>query len=220
MELTQPRSPMRLRLIAGALLAVLVVAMALNTKFLSPAEVAAIAPKPFDPVQTAADLWSRAQSELPGQAAPLGQVVPAMQSDLKGAAGTYKAVSPNEGAYIFPVSVDGTVVEATDASLRLQVAGVPAATPVVVPLGTGLNGTVVRDLMGFKFAQAPGQTDFQYVGDELRKLMQAEVQSLGSPAALQGKQVKVVGAVNVIATGNTVPPAKPVTVQPISIEAT
>ena len=219
MELTQ-RSPSRTRLIVGALLAVLVVVMALNTKFLTPAEVAAIAPKPFDPAQTAAELWGQAQSDLPGQAAPLGEVVPAMQSDLKGAASTYKAVSPNEGAYVFPVSFDGTVVEASDASLKLQVAGVPGETPVLVPLTTGLNGTVLRDAMGFKFAQAPGQTAFQYVGDELRKLMSTEVQSLGPPAGLQGKQVKVVGAVNVIATGNTVPPAKPVTVQPVSIEAT
>ncbi len=219
MELTQ-RSPSRTRLIVGALLAVLVVVMALNTKFLTPAEVAAIAPKPFDPAQTAAELWGRAQSDLPGQAAPLGEVVPAMQSDLKGAASTYKATTPNEGAYVFPVSFDGTVVEASDASLKLQVAGVPGETPVLVPLTTGLNGTVLRDAMGFKFAQAPGQTAFQYVGDELRKLMSAEVQSLGPAAALQGKQVKVVGAVNVIATGNTVPPAKPVTVQPVSIEAT
>jgi len=214
-----PRSPLRLRLIGGALLAVLLVTMILNTKFLTPAEVAAIAPKPFDPAQTAADLWARAQADLPAQAAPLGEVVPAMQSDLKGAAATYKAVSPNEGAYDFPVTVDGTVVEASDASLKLQVAGVPGQTPVLVPLGTGINGTVVRDVMGFKFAQAPGQTQFQYVGDELRKLMAAEVQSLGPPAALQGKQVKVVGAVNVTATGNTVPAAKPVNVQPVSIEA-
>jgi len=218
MELTQ-RSPSRTRLIVGALLAVLVVVMALNTKFLTPAEVAAIAPKPFDPAQTAAELWGQAQSDLPGQAAPLGEVVPAMQSDLKGAASTYKAVSPNEGAFVFPVSFDATVVEASDASLKLQVAGVPGETPVLVPLTTGLNGTVLRDAMGFKFAQAPGQTAFQYVGDELRKLMSTEVQSLGPPAGLQGKQVKVVGAVNVIATGNTVPPAKPVTVQPVSIEA-
>jgi predicted lipoprotein len=217
MQLTQ-QSPSRVRLIVGVLVAVLVVVMALNTKFLTPAEVASIAPKPFDPVQTGADLWAKAQSDLPGQAAPLGEVVPALQSDLKGAASTYKAVSPNEGAYVFPVSLDGTVVEATDTALRVQVAGVPGQTPVLVPLSTGLNGTVIRDVMGFKFADAPGQTQFQYVGDELRKLMATEVQSLGAPAGLQGKQVKVVGAVNVIAGGNTVPAAKPVNVQPVSIE--
>jgi predicted lipoprotein len=218
MQLTQS-SPSRFRLIAGALLAVLVVLMVLNTRFLTPAEVAAIAPKVFDPVQAAADVWGRAQTELAAKAAPAGEVVPAFQSDVKGAAAKYNAVSPNENAYFFLVTAEGTVVEASSTSLRLQVPGIPAETPVLVPLSTGLNGTVVRDAMGFKFAEAPGQTQFQFVGDELKKLMQAEVQALGDPAALQGKTVKVVGAVGVLATGNTVPPAKPVNIQPVTIEA-
>jgi predicted lipoprotein len=218
MQLTQS-SPSRFRLIAGVLLAVLVVLMVLNTRFLTPAEVAAIAPKPFDPVQTAADLWARAQTDLAAQAAPAGEVIPAVQSDVKGAAAQYNAVSPGENSYVFPVTATGTVTEASDTSLRLQVPGVPADTPVLVPLGTALNGTVVRDVMGFKFADAPGQTQFQYVGDELKKLMQAEVQALGDPAALQGKTVTVVGAMSVVATGNTVPTAKPVNIQPVSIEA-
>jgi predicted lipoprotein len=218
MQLAQS-SPSRFRLIAAVLLAILVVLMLLNTRFLTPAEVAAIAPKPFDPVQSATDIWGKAQTDVPAQAAPAAEVVPAFQSDLKAAATQYKAVSPNENVYVFPVTAQGTVVEASATSLRLQVAGVPANTPVLVPLSTGLNGTVVRDLMGFKFADAPGQTQFQFVGDELKKLMQTEVEKVGDPAALQGKTVTVVGAVNVNATGNTVPAAKPVNIQPVSIEA-
>jgi predicted lipoprotein len=218
MQLTQS-SPSRFRLIAGALLAVLVVLMALNTKFLTPEEVASIAPKAFDPVQSAADIWSKAQSDLPAQAAPAGEVIPAFQSDVKGAGAKYHAVSPNENSFVFPVTLTGTVTEASATSLKLQVPGVPTATPVLVPLSTGLNGTVVRDLMGFKFADAPGQTQFQFVGDELKKLMTTEVQALGDPATLQGKSVTVVGAVNVAATGNTVPVPKPVNVQPVSIKA-
>jgi predicted lipoprotein len=180
--------------------------------------VAAIAPKPFDPVQIAADLFGKAQSDLPGQAAPAGQVIPAFQADLKGAAAKYKAVSPNENSYVFPMTVDGTVTEASANSLKLQVPGVPADTPVTIPLSTGLNGTVIRDVMGFKFADAPGQTQFQFVGDELKKLMTAEVQKLGDPSALQGKKLTVVGATSVTATGNTVPTAKPVNIQPVSIK--
>ena len=45
------------------------------------------------------------------------------------------------------------------------------------------------------------------------------MQKLGDPAALQGKPVTVVGAVNITATGNTVPAPKPVNVQPVSIKA-
>jgi predicted lipoprotein len=212
-------SPSRFSLIAGVVLAVIVVLMVLNTRFLTPAEVAAIAPKPFDPVQSAADLWAKAQTDLAARAAPAGEVIPAFQSDVKGAAAQYDAVSPAENSYVFPVTATGTVTEASSASLRLQIPGVPADTPVLVPLGPALNGTVVRDGMGFKFADAPGQTQFQYVGDELKKLMQAEVQALGDPAALQGKTVTVVGVIGVVATGDTVPTAKPVNIQPVSIEA-
>jgi len=206
--------------VAAALLVALLVAMALNTKFLTPAEVAAIAPKPFDPAQTAADLYARAQQELPDKAQPLGEVVPATQADLKAAAEKYEAVSPAEGSYVFPVTTTATVADATDASLRLQVEGVPSQTPVLVPLSTAVNGTVLRDAMGFKFADAPGQTDYQYVGDELKKLMLNEIDSsVADPQSLKGKKVTVVGAVNVQAAGGTVPKAKPVNVQPLSIEA-
>ncbi len=207
------------RLIGLGLLVVLLVAMVLNTKFLTPAELAAAGPVKFDPKATAADLYAKAKTDLPGQASALGEVVTAMQSNTKTAAEKYQAVSPAEGSYVFAVTATGTVSEATDASLRLKVDGVPDQTPIIIPLTTAINGTVIRDIMGFKFADAPGQTDFQYVGDELKKLMQAEVQSaVADPASLKGKQVTVIGAVNVVGSGTSVPKPKPVNVQPISIE--
>ena len=213
------RNPSRVRLVGLVLLVALVVAMALNTKFLTPAEVAAIAPKPFDPAQTAAELYAKAQEELPDRAQPLDEVVPAVQSDVRAAAEKYEATRPAEGSYVFPVEATGTVAEATDASLRLEVDGVPRQTPVLVPLSTAVNGTVIRDAMGFKFADAPGQTDYQYVGDELKKLMLEEVDgSVADPQSLKGKKVTVIGAVNVQGAGTAVPEAKPVNVQPLSIE--
>lgn len=211
-----PEKP-RTRRIAGlAALAVLLVAMVLNTRFLTPEQVAAIAPKPFDPAATAAGLWSDAQQKLPAQAAPLAQVLPALQTDVKAAAARYKAASPNEGAYIFPVTARGTVTQLTDTALALQVPGLPAQASVFVPLGTAVNGTVVRDAMGFTFAQAPDQTRYQYVGDELKKLMLAQLDK-ERPAGLQGREVTVVGVLNVIAPGNTVPAAKPVSIQPLTL---
>lgn len=213
------RSTTRNRLIGAVLLVALVIAMALNTKFLTPAEVSAIAPKPFDPAGTAAELYAKAQKELPESGQPLGEVVPALQSDVKAAADTYDAVTPAEGSYVFPVKVTATVEEATDASLRLKVDGVPSQTPVLVPLSTAVNGTVIRDVTGFKFADAPGQTDYQYVGDELKKLMLADLDAaFNDPESLKGKKVTVVGAVNVQAIGTTVPKAKPVNVQPVTVK--
>ena len=218
---TLPRRFSPRRIVGVVVLVALVVAMVLCTKFLTPAELSAIAPKPFDPAATAQDLYTKAQAELPGQAADLGKVVPAIQSDPKSAADTYKAVSPNENAYVFDVKATGTVVEATDASLRIKVDGVPDQTVVLVPLTTAVNGSVLRDALGFKFADAPGQTQYQYVADELKKLMLADLQSsVPDPKSLQGKQVDVVGVVSVTTTGGgPVPRAKPVNVQPLRVKA-
>jgi predicted lipoprotein len=220
MPATKKKSRRNLFIALGVIVVVLI-AMVLSTKFLTPEELAAVGPKKFDPAQTANELWTKAQTEVPANAQPLGQVVPAMQKDLEAAATKYKAVSPAEGAYAFPVKFDGTVEEASDASLRISVPGVPEQTAVIIPLTTAINGTAVRDAMGFKFADAPGQTEYQYVGDELKKLMQAQVKSsVSDPASLKGKKISGTGVVVILSpTGTPPPPAKPVNVQPVTIEA-
>jgi predicted lipoprotein len=212
----------RIRLIVTGLVVVLLVAMVLNTKFLTSEELAAAGPVRFDPKKTADELFTRAKAELPGQAAELSEVVAALQADPKAAADQFKAVSPGTGTYVFAVRTAGTVSESGATGVRLQVDGIPGETPVQVPLGTAVNGTVLRDAMGFKFADAPGQTDYQYVGDELKKLIQAEIGgTAGDPAALEGKKVDVVGVLSVVSpTGNAVPKAKPVNVQPLTLQAT
>jgi predicted lipoprotein len=217
---TKKKSRRNLFIVLGVIV-VLLIAMVLSTKFLTPEELAAVGPKKFDPKQSASELWTKAQTEIPANAQPLGQVVPAMQKDLKAAATKYKAVSPAEGAYAFPVKFDGTVEEASDASLRVSVPGVPEETAVIIPLTTAINGTAVRDAMGFKFADAPGQTEYQFVGDELKKLMQEDVKSsISDPASLKGKKVSGTGVVVILSpSGAPPPPAKPVNVQPVTIEA-
>jgi predicted lipoprotein len=208
----------RNRIIGTALAVALLIAMIVNTKFLNPEELAAALPKPFNAQQIAGELFDRAQSELPTSAQPLADVVTAVQADPKAAATRFKAATPNESTFVFTVEATGTVTEATDASLRLNVPGIAEQTPILVPLSTAVNGTVLRDAMGFKFADAPGQTDYQRVGDELKKLVLAQVQdSVPDPVSLKGKKVKVVGVVSV-PSGSPAPRAKPVNVQPVSIE--
>jgi predicted lipoprotein len=213
------RNKTRNRLIGAGLAAVLVVAMIVSTKFFTPEELAEALPKPFDPTAVAAELYDKAKTEMKASAKPLGEVVPAVQSDPKAAAEKYGAIAPNESTWVFPVTATGRVTEASDESLRLEVDGVPEETPVIVPLDTAIQGTVIRDVTGFKFADAPGQTDYQYVGDELKKLMQQSVQeSVPDPASLKGKEVTVVGAISVQNNGAPQPKPKPVNVQPITIE--
>jgi predicted lipoprotein len=156
---------------------------------------------------------------LDGKAAPLPEVVTAIQTDPKAAGEKYQAVTPSEGTRIFAVTATGTVTDANPNALTLKVPGVPAGTQVLVPLTTAINGTVLRDALGFKFADAPGQSDYQFVGDELKKLMQAEVRKGlgGDPEATRGKKVTVLGLISVVGD-EPQPKAKPVNIQPVSVE--
>jgi len=206
------------KIIGAVILVALIVAMALNTKFVTPKELASIGPQSFNPEKSAAELFKKADTEFSSRAAPLPEVVTAIQSDPKAAAEKYKAVNPNEGALVFPVTATGTVTQATPASLTLKVDGVPAETQVLVPLTTAINGTVLRDALGFKFADAPGQSDFQVVGDELKKLMQTAVaDGIGDPTELKGKKITVLGVITVV-DGSPQPKAKPVNIQPVSVK--
>lgn len=206
------------KILGAVLLVALIVVMALNTKFVTPKELASLGPTTFNPEKTAASLFKKAGTEFGERAAPLPEVVTAIQADPKAAAEKYKAVKPNEGTLVFSVTATGTVTEATAESFKLKVDGIPAETQVLVPVTTAINGTVLRDALGFKFADAPGQSAFQFVGDELKKLMQAAVRDgVGDPAALKGKQVTVLGVINVVGEG-AVPKAKPVSIQPVSVK--
>lgn len=211
----------RVTLIVTGLIVALLVAMVLNTRFLTPEELAASLPEEFDPQATAAELFEQAQGELPGRAADLGDVVAGIQDDPVAAAEEFGATSPSEGTYVFAVTTTSTAEEVSPTAITLAVDGVPDETTVTVPLGTAINGTVLRDAMGFGFADAPGQTDFQYVGDELKKLVQAEIaETTPDVTALDGEDVEVVGVLSVVTTsGRGVPPAKPVVVQPLTVKA-
>lgn len=200
-----------------ALVAVLVL-MVLNTSFLTPAQVKALQPEQFNPAAEAATLFAAAEKQIPTAGAPLAELVVAIQKDPAAAAKQYGAVSAAEGSYAFLATATGTVSEATAESLKLTVDGIPSETTVIVPLKTAVNGTAVRDAMSFKFADAPGQTAYQYVGDELKKLMQAKVAKLGDPTALKGKTVTVQGVVQLVVLGGPPPAAKPVNLQPVNIE--
>lgn len=208
------------RVIGLAVLAVLIVAMIFSTKFMTPAELEAALPKPFNPEKSASELYERAKTEIPAKAAPLGEVLTAIQADPKAAAEKYKAVSPTADSFVFAVRTTAAVTEGSDANLRLDVADAPKDTTVIVPLSTAVNGSVLRDAMGFKFADAPGQTDYQYVSDEVKKLIQNEVKSsVSDPASLKGKKVEVVGVIDVpLSNGDPPPATKPVNVQPMTIK--
>lgn len=214
------RSPLIRRLVIAGALVVLGIAMVLNTKFLTPDEVDALTPDEFDSQATAEELFAEAQTELVGDAEELGPIVVALAEDSEAAAEEFDAYTPSEGITAYPVTVTGTVEEATDENLVLTAEGVEEDRPVVIPLGNALDGNLIRDLMGFGFGDAPGQTDYQQVGTHLSALLQSNAQdAVGEdPAALEGEEITVQGILRDVSTGEDSGEA-PLVVQPLELEA-
>lgn len=200
--------------VIGAVATVLVlVALFLDSSFLTAEELAAAGPEEFDPQQTAQELFEQVDDELLGQALPLGEVVTAVQEDLPAAARDLGATQPDDTTYVFVVRATGRVTEANDRVVSLEVEGVPAPTPVSISVGPAVSGTVLRDALGFTFADAPTQSAFQSVGDELKTLMQGE---LGRTPA-RGSTVSVEGVLSITDTGSPQSPQRPVNIQPVSL---
>ncbi|WP_158635120.1 DUF2291 family protein [Tsukamurella asaccharolytica] len=196
---------------------ILLVAMALNTTVMTREEAAAMAPTPFDPAKTGADLLKRAETDLTYR--PLAEVVAGIHSDVAGTAGRMGAIKPFDTTYIFPVSFEGQVSEVAPTSATVTVAQVPPQTRVQVATGTAVNGAPARDALGYKFSDAPGQTEYQYVSDEIKKLVQQRLsQAATDPGQLQGKTIRVRGMLSVPGASNTVPVAKPLIVQVVALE--
>lgn len=198
---------------------VLGIAMVMSTKFLTPEEVEALTPDQFDPQATAEELFAEAQTELTGDAEELGIVADALAEDSEAAAEEFDAYTPSEGITAYAVTVTGTVEESTDENLVLAADGVEEGRSVVIPLGNALDGNLIRDLMGFSFGDAPGQTDYQQVGTQLSTLLQTNAQdAVGEdPAALEGEEITVQGILREVSTGEDSGEA-PLVVQPLELE--
>ncbi len=214
-----PRSPLRRYLITGALLAALAIAMVWNTKFLTPAEVEALSPEQFDPATTAEEILGQVQSEHLEDPDDLGEVAQALEDSPDDAAAEFDALTPSEGIEAYPVEVSGTVDEATDENITLAAEGPLADRTVVIPLGNAIDGNLVRDVSGFKFGDAPGQTEYQQVGSELSTLLRATAQEAvgDDPTALSGEDVTVRGLLRQV-TSDGDGGERPLIIQPLEVE--
>lgn len=221
--MSQPRERSRLitRLVVAAGLVALVIAMVLNTKFLTPEEVEALTPEEFDPQATAQELYSTAQSELTQNPSELSELAAALDEDPEAAAEEYDALSPSEGVVAYAVTARGTVADASAENLSLAVDGIDEGRQIVIPLTTALDGNLIRDISDFSFGDAPGQTDYQRVGTEINSMMRADMQeSVGEdPESLIGEEITVHGVLRYMTTDAEGPDERPLVIQPLSLEA-
>lgn len=208
---TVNRSPQRLlRLLWPVGLGVLLVAMALDTKFLSPDELSASSPAAFDAATSAADEFPKIAGEIETKAVDLSEVAadPAAAGEKYGhEAGTDKQA--------IPVRFTGKVTEADAEFLTLDVSGMPKGSVVRVALGQAVNGTALRAAPGtISFSDFQNQTDYQQFANELKKLALRKVTDKVDAKSTVDSSVSAVG-VYVTNTG----PENSFLVTPVKIEA-
>lgn len=199
-------------LIGGVALAILLVAAVLDTKFLSPQEVAELNPAKFTASDYAAKEFPKVVALIKENATDLAVLAPAIAAD-PAAAGRQYGQDLGSGRFAFPVKAVGTVAEVDANFIRLTVPGVPADTTVRIPIAQSLSGTPVRDATGtIKFGDFTDQTDYQAVANQFKIRMQQDVLAAIDPASLAGKQITVYGAWS---SGG---PPRSFLVQPVEIE--
>lgn len=211
-----------LRVVGAAVVAALLVAMTLSTRFVTPEELASIGPEVFDPQQVADELFTEANETVPESATPLPELLTGLEQDVAATAEDRGAATPNETTYLFPVSGEATVVTAQREAVEITVDGVSPETPLSIAAGPTVNGTVLRDALGFRFGDASNQTTYQQVGDALKTLVQEQVAQgigdQGTDGLTRGTKIGFTGIVSVTDTGAPQSPAKPVQVQPLTVE--
>ncbi len=212
------RSPWVFRGIVIALVAIIVVAIGVTTTYTTAEQGAAIAGglnpnKNFDPAAKAAELFPQIQADLPAKAVDMSEFLAVATSDRDGAAAQF-GTDLGQGSYAVPVVVTGTVTEADDKFMTLDVAGAAADVPVRIPLSSALNGGPVRDALGIiSFGDVPDQIAFQSLAQEIKALMKSSVVEPADAASLTGKPVVIYGA------WASQSPESSWVVQPVSIEA-
>lgn len=213
MSPTRVVSRRAVRNIAGVVIGLAVlVAMALDTRFLTAAETADLNPPSFSAETYADEKFPEVVKGIEDEAVDLTVLAPAVDAD-PAAAGKEYGTDVGSGAFAYPVTATGVATQVDVNFIVLDVSGMPDTDTVRIPLGAALSGTPVRDALGtITFGDFEGQTDFQSVANQFKLKMQSEVLAAIDPATLTGKQVTVVGAWS---TGG---PPNSFLIQPVSIE--
>jgi predicted lipoprotein len=116
------------------------------------------------------------------------------------------------GPYSYAVTLTGTAGPAKSGLLQVEVPGI-GETRVSVQIGPAVNGTALRDAVGFiEFGQFVNQVEYADAGTALNNEVKSKVLASLDVASLDGKKITVVGAMTPLS-------ADVLTVTPISVEA-
>ncbi|WP_237477138.1 DUF2291 family protein [Lichenibacterium dinghuense] len=178
--------------VAGAVAAALVLAMALDTKWVKSGGAADVAPGTFSPLAYGQKTFPIVQKAILGRAVPAPALAAAIAKDPAAAAKQYGV--PSGVGVEYPVSFTGTLGDGDFGNYDVHVDGMPDTPKVALQTGPAIMGTDLRDATGtIEFGQFTNQIDYQNAGSALNKEMKKQVLSRLDTSDLKGKTVSVVG---------------------------
>jgi predicted lipoprotein len=185
------------RIIIGAVVLVVLIAMALSVKVVSKGSSVGAGPAAFSASAWGKKHFPEVQAAIAKRAVPADELATALNADAAAATKKY-GVAGGAGTE-FSTTFTGTVGEAQDGLYPVTVDGLPGGLLIRMQTGPAINGTDLRDAPGtIEFGQFTNQIDYQNAGaalnDQLKKQVLADVDT----ASLTGKTVEVTGAFQLI----------------------
>jgi predicted lipoprotein len=206
------RIPAKALLWAAAVIVLIALALDTTTRSDKAPKIAANGRVAFNPAAYGAKTYPKVVATIDRRAVPIQTLVPAIAGDVD-AAGKRYGSRQGSSPYNFAVKGEGVAGEARGSLLPLKVKGVPKGTTVSLQVGPAVNGTALRDAVGFiNFNQFINQVDYSDAGTALNNQVKAQVLKGIDGASLKGKTVKFTGAFSFLAP--TV-----VTITPTHLEA-
>jgi predicted lipoprotein len=198
--------------VVGTVLVVLVVAaMALDTTYKKAGETTSTGREAFDPARYGEETFPKAVSTIEDAAVPLPRLSAAMRADLD-AAGERYGQRQGTSPYSFSTRGEGTAGKVEGGLMPVRVEGVPEGARVSVQVGPAINGTAIRDAVGFiEFGQFTNQVEYAAAATALNEQVKEQVLAGVDPAALEGRRVSFVGAFSSLTP-------EVITVTPVALE--
>lgn len=186
------------RFIGIALTAVVVAAMALDTTYKKPGETTVSGRAVFDPAAYAEKTFPKAVATLEQGAVPLARLHAALRKDPD-AAGERYGKRQGSSPYSFSASGEGLAGKAESGLMPVRVKDVPESATVSLQVGPAINGTAIRDGVGFiEFGQFTNQVEYAAAATALNTKVKEQVLEGIEPATLEGKRVSFVGAFSLV----------------------
>ncbi|MBF4633005.1 DUF2291 domain-containing protein [Agreia pratensis] len=184
-------------LVIGAILVLVVAAMAFSTKVVGAGSDGAAGPASFSADAWAAENFPAIQKGIADRAVDAPTLATAIATDSTAAASEY-GVTGGTGPE-FSVTFTGVVGAGKAGIYPVTVEGMPADVLIRVQTGPAINGTDLRDATGtVEFGQFTNQIDYQDAASALNEQLKSTVLSAVDTTTLEGKTIEVTGAFQLI----------------------